>query len=594
MSVDAWLTLGITVAAVALLVSERISAAVVIFGSVTLLMLLRVIEPEQALIGFSNPAPMTVAALYVLAAAAESTGALDLVSSRILRNIPSGKAGDRKALMRILLPTAASSALLNNTPIVAMVAPGILSWARRTGRSASRFLMPVCFAATVGGLATLIGTSTNIVVSGLMENSGQRPLAMFELGAVGAPIALISILVLAFLAFRLLPDRQAPSDLASADVREFTVEMTITDDSPLVSRTVTEGNLRSLEGVFLVEIERANRRMSPVAPDQVLASGDRLTFAGNVGRVLDLQRIPGLTSAEEAHFGVNGSSPRRMYEAVVGEGSPLVGATLKEVGFRSHYGAAVLAIHRSGERLPAKLGDVRMRVGDVLLVLAGPGFRRLWGGRRDFLVVAPLNGDAPPRTDKAPIVGVVLAALLVTVTTGVLDILEASLAAAFALVGMKVVSVGDVRRAIDVNIIIVIAASFGLGEAVMSSGLAAEIAGLVVEPLGSFGDIGLLLGVLVASIALTELITNNAAAVLMFPIAMATAAQAGLNPRPFAIAVAIGASAGFLSPFGYQTNMMVYGMGGYRFGDFARLGWPLSVISIALSLVIIPLVWSLR
>ena len=594
MSLDAWITLLVTAIAVALLVVELSSPPLILVGAVSALMVLGVIDADQALSGFSNPAPITVAALFILAAAAEKTGALDIVSERLFRRIPTGRAGDRAGLIRILFPTAAASAFLNNTPIVAMAAPGILSWSRRTGRSASRFLMPMCFAATLGGLVTLIGTSTNIVVSSLMEKAGQPAMGFFEIGTVGLPVALIGVLALGLFSNRLLPERRAPSESVKDDLREFTVEMVVKSNSTLVAKTVAEGNLRSLDGVFLIQIERESRRVMPVAPDEVLMAGDRLTFAGNVERVLDLHRVPGLTSAEKVHFSVNGASSRRLYEVVVGEGSMLAGSTLKEVGFRARYGAAVLAIHRAGERIPAKLGDVKLRTGDVLLVLGSPAFGREWSGKGDFLVVAALNGDGPPRTDKVRIVGLVLVGLLLSVTTGFLDILEAALLSAFALIGFKVLTPNEARQSVDAGIVVVIAASFGLGEALMASGLAAEIADSVVAPLGALGDIGLLFGVLVATIALTELISNNAAAVLMFPVAMATAASAGLDPRAFAMAVAIGASAGFLSPFGYQTNTMVYGMGGYRFGDFARLGAPLTLISIVVSLVLIPIVWEFR
>jgi di/tricarboxylate transporter len=592
--VEAWVALVVTVTTVAMLASERGSPPVILVGAVTVLLVLGVIDADQALSGFSNPAPISVAALYVLAAGTERTGLLDVVTTRVLRTVPSGATGDRSALVRILFSTAAASAFLNNTPIVAMVAPAVISWARRTGRAASPYLMPVSFAAILGGVTTLIGTSTNLVVSGLMEDSGQRPMGLFEIGAVGLPVAAAGMLAMSLLAFRLLPERRAPSETVASDVREFTVEMVVEDDSSLVGRTVAEANLRGLEGVYLVQVERDGRPIAPVSTDEVLVAGDRLAFAGNVGRVLDLHRVPGLTSAEKAHFSVTESSVSRLYEAVVAEDSPLAGSTLKDVGFRARYGAAVLAIHRAGERLPAKLGEVVLRPGDVLLVLAGPGFKHRWKGGGDFLVLAALNGDTLPRTDKARVVGLVLAGLLLTVGTGLLDILEASLLSGFALVVFKVLTPNEARRAIDVNIVVVIAASFGLGAAISESGLAEEIAGLTLEPLGALGDIGLLLGVLLATIVLTELITNNAAAILMFPIAMAAAAQAGLDPRPFAFALALGASASFLTPIGYQTNTMVYGMGGYRFGDFARLGAPLTAILIALSLLLIPAVWELQ
>jgi di/tricarboxylate transporter len=600
MSPEAVLTLVVVLAVLAVLVSERLSPALTMLAGVVVLLVAGVIDAGEAFSGFSNSAPLTVAALYVLAAAAGRTRVLEMIVARLpsrsSRNRGPADRGERGTLARVLVPTASASAFLNNTPIVAMAIPPVLSWCRRTGRSPSRFLMPVSFAAVVGGTVTLIGTSTNLVVNGLLEEAGEPGMGLFEIGAVGLPFAVLSLVVMIALTPLLLPDRRAPSESVDADAREFTVEMVVTDDpAGIAGRSVAEGGLRSLQGVYLVEVEREGHIISSVRPDEILAVGDRLTFAGNVTRILDLQQTPGLSSAEERHFaGVGSAIERRLYEAVLSPGSGLVGATLKEAGFRGRYGGAVIAIHRADERIAGKLGEVRLRPGDVLLVLAGPAFRPRALDRRDFLVVAPLDGEGPPREEKAPLVGLVIVALLALVGTGVLDILPAAFLAAFAVVALRVLTPAEARDAVDIDVIVLIAASFGLGKAMESSGLAADLANVLVEPFGGLGDVGLLLGVLLATIVVTEMISNNAAAVLLFPIALATASAAGLDPRPFAIAVAIGASSSFLTPIGYQTNTMVYGIGGYRFGDFARLGFPLTILMVVVSVTIIPLVWPLR
>jgi di/tricarboxylate transporter len=590
-SVDAWLTLAVVALTVVVLARELVSPPLAMLGAVTVLLVARVIDSGQAFSGFSNSAPLTVAALYVLAAAVEKTRVLEGATERLL----SGRGSDRVTLARLLAPTAASSAFLNNTTIVAMVAPSVVAWARRAGRSPSPFLLPVSFAAILGGTVTLVGTSTNLVVSGLLEQSGRPGLGLFEIGKVGLPLAVAGLLVLLLVVPLLISERRAPSEAVGSDVREFTIEAVVTPGGPVEGRSVAEAGLRGLEGVFLFEVERDGRTISPVGPDEVLVGGDRLTFVGNVARVLDLQQRPGLASAEERHFAAAGApAERRFYEAVVARDSALDGSTLKEAGFRAHYGAAVLGIHRAGERLPGKLGEVRLRAGDVLVVLAGLGWGRRWRGRQEFLVAAPLDGEGPARREKAPVVGLVVVALLVLVATGVLDILPAAFLAAFALVALRVLTPGEARDAVDLNVVVLIAASFGLGAAMSESGLAGELARLLVEPLGGLGGLGLLVGVLIGTTLLTELITNNAAAVLMFPIAIAAALQAGFDPRPFAIAVAIGASASFLTPVGYQTNTMVYGMGGYRFGDFARVGFPLTLAVFVIVALIVPLAWPLQ
>jgi len=593
-TLDAWLTLAVVLATLVVLAFELLPPAMAMLGAVTVLLVLGVLDIPDAFAGFSNPAPLTVAALYVVAAGVQKAGLLERLTGSLLGR-GQGGGSERLGLARVLVPVAGSSGFLNNTPIVAMVAPAIVTWARRTGQSASRYLLPVSFATILGGTITLIGTSTNLVVSGLLEAHGEEPLGLFEIGKVGVPVAIAGLTLLVLITPVLLPVRRAPSETMEADAREFTVEMIVAGDGVPAGQTVSEAGLRNLQGVYLVEIERDGRTMAPVAPDEVLAAGDRLTFAGNVDRVLDLQAVPGLVSAEEPHFDVVGSAlRRRIFEAVVASASALDGATLKEIGFRSRYDAAVLAVHRAGERVPGKLGEVRVRAGDVLLLLADHGARRRLLADPSFVVVAPLAGDGPPRREKAPLVALVVLAMLVVAATGLLDILVAALVAAFALVALRVLTAAEARAAVDLNIVVLIAASFGLGNAIESSGLASQVADLVVGPLGDYGDLGLLVGVLVSTMILTELITNNAAAVLMFPIALATASEAGLDPRGFAIAIAIAASSSFLTPIGYQTNTMVYGMGGYRFADFARVGAPLTILVLVVATLVIPVFWPLR
>ena len=597
MSTDAVITLVVVIAVLGVLVSERVSPALTILGGTVALLVAGVIDAGQAFAGFANSAPLTVAALYVVAggrrAHARARGARGAgVPLRPRR----GEPGERGSLARLVVPTAAASAFLNNTPIVAMVIAGRrrvdpphrplsralphahqLRGHRRRHRDADRHLhQPRGVRAPAGRRATPGSGCSRSARSGCPSRS----------------LATIAMVVLTPL---LLPERRAPSETADADAREFTLELVVTDVPGIAGRSVAECGLRNLQGVYLVEVERDGHRISSVRPDEILAVGDRLTFAGNVARIVDLQQMRGLASAEERHFPAAGSAAdRRLYEAVVASGSALDGRTLKQAGFRGRYGAAVIAIHRAGERIGEKLGDVTLRPGDVLLVLAGPAFRPRALDRRDFLVVASLDGERPPREEKAPLVGAIIVALLVVTGTGVLDILPASFLAAFAVVALRILTPAEARDAVDLDVVVVIAASFGIGAAIESSGLAADISSVLVEPFGAFGDLGLLFGVLLATMVLTELITNNAAAILLFPIALNTAISAGLDPRPFAIAVAIGASSSFLTPIGYQTNTMVYGIGGYRFGDYARLGLPLSLIMIVVALIFIPLGWGLH
>lgn len=587
---EAWATLATVLVAVALMARDFLPPAAATMGALVILLVLGVVTPEEAFSGFGNPAPMTVAALYVLARAVEKTGCLQPILAATL----GGTRGKRASLVRILSPTAVASAFLSNTPIVAMMVPQVTEWAQVSGRSPSLYLMPLSFAAILGGMVTAIGTSTNLVVSGLFEAHGLAPLGIFEITPVGLPVMLSGLVVLASATPWMLPERRPPRRQITEGAREFSVSMHVVPGGSLDGKAVEAGGLRHLQGVFLFEIQRGAEVIAPVSPMTVLRGGDRLVFVGKADLIVDLQNMRGLASAEERQFADLVSEQHAFFEVVVGAESPLLGKTFRQVNFRGVYQAAVVAIHRAGQRVRAKLGDVRLKVGDTLIVLADPGFRDRWRDRNDFLVIARLGGSRLGITGKAWIVALTGVLIVGIAGSGYLPILHASLIGAVGLVFFRVLTPTEARAAVDLNVIVLIASAFGLGAAMESSGLAARLATLLTGSLSAFGPTGALLGIVVATVVLTELITNSAAAALIFPIAISTAQALGLNPRPLGIAVAIAASASFLTPLGYQTNTMVYGPGGYRFTDYLRLGLPLTVVVIVVAVLVIPMGWPLR
>ena len=581
------MTVVVIVGVLLLLVRTGLSPALVIFGATVTLLVVGVIDATQALSGFSNPAPFTVAALYVVAAAVQKTGALTPILQRTL-----GETGwVRRPLLRVLPPTAISSAFLNNTPIVAMLIPQISSWAARRGVSVSKLLMPLSFAALLGGMATLIGTSTNLVVAGQMVAAGLEPLGFFEISAVGVPVAALGIVMIIALAPRMLRSRRSAMAELQEEARRFTIEMVVTPGGPVDGKSVEQARLRHLTGVFLTSIDRGDTIIAPVAPETVLRGGNRLRFVGQVGTIVDLQTTRGLEPAEMEHVLDLDSPQVAYYEVVLGSQFPGIGQTLAEFGYRERYQAAVLAIHRAGALVEGKLGGVPLRVGDTLLVVADPGFGDRWHDKADFLLVAGTGGAPPAVTSRAWLPLAVLAGVVGLAATGVTDILVAALVGAVVLVATGVLTPLEARRSVDIEVIVVIASAFGVAAAMEASGLAAQVADGLVGVFDALGPRGVLLGIVVATIVLTEMITNNAAALLMFPIAVATANAGALDPRGAAIAVAVSASASFLTPIGYQTNTMVYGPGGYRFGDYARLGLPLTLLVVAALVVLVPIVW---
>lgn len=578
MTWQAWLTLAVVLVMFVAMVRGMAPAAAILTAVVTLLAT-GVIDERAAFSGFANSAPITVAALFVLARAVEDTGAL----RPLVRAALGGSTSTRARLVRLGFPAAAASAFLNNTPIVAMLIGPVSEWAESHKLPASRFLMPLSFAVILGGVVTTIGTSTNLVVSGLLEQSGAEPFGLFEISHVGLPMAAVGVLIVALLAPFVLPDRESPRRRLAAAERDFVVRMIVEPGGAMAGQSVEAAELRHLEGVFLVEIERDGELIAPVAPTTILRGGDHLLFVGQARVVADLHELPGLSSAETPHFEALGAPEQHRVEAVIGSGSPLLGQTPKEVGFRQRYDAAIIGIHREGQPVVAKLGEVRLRLGDTLLLLADAGFRERWRDRPDFLVIQPLDHEeaAPAPGRKALLVGLVGLAVVGVAGSGLLPILHTSLIAAALLVATRTLSAQAARNAVEIEVLIVIAASFGLGAAIERSGLADTLGHGLVSAFHGLGWRGVLLGVVLSTVVLTEFISNNAAAALMFPIAMATAREVGGDPRSFAVAVAIAASLSFLTPIGYQTNTMVYGPAGYRFGDYWRLGAPLTLASIA-------------
>ena len=575
MSVDGWITLAVLAAMVFGLVRGLVSPPTGVLGATAILYVLGVTTASEAFSGFANTAPITVAGLYVIAGAVEKTGALQPVVSRLLAE----PKAVRLDLARLVIPSAMGSSFLANTPIVAMLTPAVTRWADEKGRSASTFLIPLSYATIFGGAVTAIGTSTNLVASGLLEESGRGALGLFELAKIGLPLAVLGIVMIVVLAPIVLPERRRPRKAEAG--RSFTVRMMVEEAGEVDGVSVTEAGLRELSGVYLVEIERPGRTIAPVPPTQTLRGGDTLVFAGSVDNIVDLQGIAGLTAAEsDALDELNADRDVAFFEVVVGPSSPLAGRTPAAVGFRQRYGGAILAVHRSGEQLAGRLGSLRLQTGDTLLVVAEKGFRTRWRDSGEFLLVSRLDAEMPLPSRKSLWALASIALVVVLPLLGLLSVTRSTILAAILLVGAGVLRPREARDAVDVNVVLMIGGAFGLGQAVSSSGLADRISDALLGSIGSAGTFGAVVGVVLTTMVLTELITNAAAVALVFPIAIDIAERSGLDPRLMVMGAAVAGSASFLTPVGYQTNTMVYGPGGYRFTDYLRLGVPLSLLSI--------------
>jgi len=581
-----WYTIIILLLMTVILVKEIFEPEIAIFSALLLLVLGNIINVKEALVGFSNGGMITVGVLFVVAEALKQTGVLNQLGSFFLGN---NQKSISSKLIRFLFPVSTLSAFFNNTPIVAMLIPAIHSWAKKHDYSVSKFLIPLSYAAILGGLCTLIGTSTNLVVHGLMIESGIRGMSFFEISKVGAPIAFVGILIISALGHRILPDRKEPMIELGENTREFVVELKVESDYQHLGSTIEDADLRHLKGLFLFQIERKKQILAPVGPDEKILLGDRLFFTGLPTTIIELQKTPGLSLIKDTKFDLKNynSDYLRTFEAVISPSSPLKGVNIRESNFRSRYNAVIIAIHRNGERIQKKIGDIILRTGDTLLILAKHDFLKKWYNSKDFnLVSESENIPSKPKSFSYFSLAVFILMILAMVFN-VVPIVIATSSAAIILVFSKCISRSDAQKSIQWNVLVIIASAFGISRALDNSGVAQFLAERLILVVGTFGILGLLTGVYFMTSFYTEIITNNAAAALVFPIAIAMANQAGLDPRPFAITVAIGASASFATPLGYQTNLMVYGPGGYKFSDFLKIGLPMNILIGIMAITII-------
>jgi len=584
---EAWFTLAVIGCCFSALLLSKVAADAIIVGGLMVLLLAGILSPHDALTGLANEGVATVALLFIVAAGLKDTGAIAWLSQIML--------GRPKSIMRaqcrLMAPVMAMSALLNNTPVVAMLIPAVNEWAKRQQISASKLMIPLSYAAIVGGTMTLIGTSTNLVVNGLyIEQSGSAGLGMWELAYIGLPAALM-VLVYTLLASKWLLKERIPAISQFDNMREYTIEMEVAPNGPLISKTIEQAGLRQLPGLFLSAIERDGNLIPAVSPREKLHANDILIFAGVTESIVDLQAIRGLHPPTEHHDELNAPRHiRTLVEVVVSSRCPLLGKTIRDGRFRAHYNAAIIAVARNGERLKQKIGNIIITAGDTLLLEANPSFMEQQKNSRDFFLVSTLANASRPNHEKAALAMAIMVAMIGAVTLGWISMFKATFVAAGAMIMTGCINANSARRSIDWQILIIIAASIGIGVALNKTGAASAIAHQLVALAGAEPLLALAVIYLV-TVLCTELVTNNAAAVLMFPIALLTAQQLDVSIMPFIIAVMFAASCSFATPIGYQTNLMVYGPGGYRFSDYLRFGLPITLILAVLALSIIPRVW---
>lgn len=571
-------------------VREWLSPDLVALSAFAILLLTGTVGAEDALQVFSNSAPITIGAMFVLSAALERTGAIDALARIFLRIAGTS---ELRALLALGLVTVPLSAFINNTPVVVVFMPVVLALARNTELKASRLLIPLSYFSILGGTCTLIGTSTNLLVDGITKQHGMVPFGVFEITPLGIIYAAVGATYLFFIGRKLLPKRETLAALiGSGMARQFLMQAVISRDSPLVGKTLAETPLVRLRDARIIDVTRLGQRVETPLNELRFAPGDQLLVETPVAGVKSIREMPGVVFRSEADLGMDESEPREavLMEGIIGRRSTFVGKTLREMNFRQRYGVLILAVHRQGENLREHFEDVRLAFGDTLLV-QGPaeGIHRLMQ-ERDFLNLTEPKQRAY-RPHRAPIAIGAITLVIVFGSFELLPIAAVALIAAIVVVVARCLDVEEAYESVEWNLLFIIFGMLALGHAMETTGAAHLLATGVTGAFGRFGPAATLSVTYFVAMLLTEFIGNNAVAVLLTPITFEIAASLGLDARPFAVAVMFGSSASFATPIGYQTNTYVFGAGGYRFVDFPRVGVPLNLLLWIVASFLIPYFW---
>nr|WP_321411663.1 SLC13 family permease [uncultured Carboxylicivirga sp.] len=572
------------------LYKEIMGAAFTFFVAVMILGIFKILTPTEILAGFANEQIAVIIMLLLLGDAIRQTSVIEIFFSRIFPV----SSTYRSFLGRMMLWVGGFSAFLNNTPLVAVMMPYVHQWSKRNGVSSSKLLIPLSYAAILGGCVTLIGTSTNLIVGGMVNDQDiipeMQPLEMFDFFWVGFPMLVIGFLYLYFFSYRLLPDRSTAIDDFQESERKYLVEAEVRRNSKLIGKTLKEADLNGKYGLLLVEIIRGKQTLQILKDGFVLMEGDLLRFAGDNNNVASL--LSENSDLTVPSVGMMSKLKRsQIVEIVISHNSSLITKQIKEIYFRGRYDSALLAIHRNGERIKGAIEEVKLKAGDVLLLLAGESFTSHIQNQIDFYVISRVKELRKPERYKiwvlfgGTLLAIFLSAIkLVPLFLGLLIVL--------ALINLlRVVSAKDLPKSIDYNLGVIIALSLALGTAMMKTGVADMIANFVISIFLPFGRISLLVGIYLITSVLAAYITNKASVAILFPISITAAKNLGLDPMPFVLVVSFAAAANFLTPIGYQTNLMVYGPGGYNFKDFFKIGFPLTVIYMVVTVAVLSYIY---
>lgn len=572
-----WFTPYIVIAVIALLIGfliwDRFKPSYVFFTAVVFFLLTGIADTSQVINGFSNSSIIVIFLLILLTVVLNKT--YNLIG--LLDTVFSGTVNPKRFILKMSAAVGISSGVMNNTPIVALMIPYIYRWSSKRNYSPSKLYIPLSYAAILGGMLTPIGTSTNLVLLGFMESEGAGTLPFHSFFLPGIAALLVGTIVLAAVVPYLLPVRDAVLDDYKKQVREYMAETKVIEGSDIVGKTIAQAELRNLDGIFLCEIHRDSNAIKPVNPNEVLRAGDRLYFAGDTDRILEvLKNFQGLDWAKKDDFELGDDI--EIVEVVIPFNSNLEGQTLKSSEFREKYDAAVVAIHRNGERLTGKLGEQRMTTGDMMLLTAGPDFNKRVETNSNLYTVSVISETTEYTGKQKIIYGVSFLTIVGCIVGGVFPLFHGLTAALGLAVFMQLITGEAIKKNLSLDLFIILGSALTVGDIFIQTGAAEMIAQPFVQFLLPFGKLWIMIGIFILTALFTSFITNVAAVSILFPIVFKVVTDLDLNPAPFYLALAFGASAAFLTPVSYQTNLMVMGPGNYKFKDFMTAGAPMIIV----------------
>ena len=591
MIIPIFIVLFVIIVLVAGLYMNRVKPTILFMGAIVVLLIasgftekwlnISIISPKEALSGFANEQLAIIVILLILGNVFRKSSTINSLFSRFLKKTDSPKV----FLIKLLTSVGISSSVFNNTPLVAMMMPYVYNWSKQKGLSPSKFLMPLSFASILGGCITVIGTSTLLIVSGMAEEAGLPPINLFDVTPVGLAMFLIGVLFLIFTQ-KWLPAQETRNSKLGDQLRQFFLETHVEKGASIIGKTPQSAGLRNLEGLFLVEIIRKEKAIRPVSSEEILEEGDILFFAGELKHIegVNLEKL-GLSLPKSCNMSEGQLAD--MAEVVVSHRSGLSGREIRKSNFRSKFDAAIVAIHRNGERVWGHLGRIILKPGDVLLLLTGKDFKKKIDQNPDFYVISKINKEKEISIKKLSgiLLGMVLAIFLTALN--VISLFKSLLILLMFVVVTKIANIKDIRNAVDFNLILIIGLGLALGKAMVNSGAASMISNVLIHLSSGGNPILLLFLIFVSTTFLAAVITSKAAVAITFPISVQIAQSIGADVTPFILVVAFAGAANFITPIGYQTNLMVYGPGGYNFKDFFKIGFPLTIIYMVVTILIL-------